>query len=141
MNTEFSYFSIAVKNIGEATDLYAKMLGLEIIEPPEESHEFGFVASRLGINGTGFIELLEPIDEKSAVSRFIETRGEGVYMISLEVDDLRETVKQVRSSGGRITGLDEGEEPSEDTLSVWIHPMSSKGVFIELRQSDKTSLK
>ena len=62
-------------------------------------------------------------------------------MISLEVDDLRETVKQVRSSGGRITGLDENEEPSKDTLSVWIHPMSSKGVFIELRQSDKTSLK
>ena len=137
MNTEFSYFSIAVKDIIQATDLYKNMLGLEVIDPPEESHEFGFVASRLGTNGTAFLELLEPTNERSAVSRFIETRGEGVYMISLEVENLKETIKRVRLSGGRITGLNENEEPSEDTISVWIHPLSSKGVFIELRQSSK----
>ncbi len=139
MNTEFSYFSIAVKNLNEATDLYTKMLGLEVMEQPEKSTEFGFLASRLGANGTGFLELLEPINENSAVSRFIETRGEGVYMISLEVENLRETVKQVRLSGGRITGIGETEEPSADTPSVWVHPMSSKGVFIELRQAGVTS--
>ena len=135
LNTKFGYFSLAVTSMTEATELYTKMLGLEVIEPPEESVEFGFLASRLGIGGSGFLELLEPTNETSAVSRFIKARGEGVYLISLEVDNLKDAVTQVRASGGKITGIAENEEPGPDTIGVWIHPTTTRGVFIELRES------
>jgi 4-hydroxyphenylpyruvate dioxygenase-like putative hemolysin len=122
LDTKFGYFSLAVTSITEATELYTKMLGLEVIEPPEESVEFGFMASRLGIGKNSFLELLESTNETSAVARFIKSRGEGVYLISLAVDNLKDAVRQVRASGGRITGIDENEEPGPDTTMVWIHP-------------------
>ena len=55
----------------------------------------------LGNGEDAFLELLEPTDPNSAVARFLKSHGEGVYLVSFNVENLEEAVKQVRANGGR----------------------------------------
>ena len=134
MINKLSFVCIAVNNLQEATGRYIDLFGLKVMQPPNDSTRFGFRNTFLG-NGKGpVVELLEPIDPDSAVAKFLKSRGEGVYLITFEVDDLREAVREVRAKGGRITGIDEDEEPGPTIDAVWVHPKSTHGVFIELLQ-------
>lgn len=125
-------FAIAVHSIKEAADLYARMFGLQVMQPPGAPSQYGFRNAFLGNGREAFIELLEPTDPNGAVARFLKSKGEGVYLVSFEVDNLKEAVRHVRANGGRITGLPEGEEPGPETRTVWVHPASAKGVFVQL---------
>ena len=121
---------IAVNDVQEAVDLYCKMFDLQLMKPVYESREYGFRSAWVGNGQDAFIELLEPTDPSSAVGRFLESRGEGVYLVEFDVDDLGEAVSHVRANGGRVTGIPEGEDPGPETHGVWVHPATTRGVFI-----------
>ena len=134
MLEKLTNFSIAVNSIDEAAELYGKMFGLELMRPAGPASAYGFKAAWLG-NGTDeFIELLEPTDDNLGVARFLKSRGEGVYLVAFDVEDLAESVRQVRANGGRVAGVSEGEDPGPDTNVVWVHPATTKGVFIQLQR-------
>ena len=48
--------------------------------------------------------------------------------MSIEVDDIKETVKQIQEQGGRVT-MDE-----QSSNTAWVHPTSSNFAFMELTQ-------
>ena len=54
--------------------------------------------------------------------------GEGIYLVSIEVDDIKETVKQIQEQGGRVT-MDE-----QSSNTAWVHPTSSNFAFMEITQ-------
>ena len=135
MLKKLTNFSLAVNSIEEATELYGKLFGLTLMRPKSEPSALGFRTAWLGNGEDQFIELLEPSDPNSAVARFLNSRGEGVYLICFDVDDLAASVREVRANGGRITGLAEGEEPGPNTRVVWVHPATTKGVFIQLQRT------
>ena len=128
------YFSVAVTNIDEGIKLYQDMFGLKQMTPIRDTR-WGFRASYLGDGKTSFIEIVQPIDPNSALARHMKERsrpqnpsGEGVYVIGVEVDDLKATIKQIREHGGKVT-----EQP-ESPNSAWVHPLSTKYALIELVQ-------
>ena len=129
-------FTIAVHDIQEGIDLYCKMFDLQLMRPISAPSQYGFRAAWLGNGSEDFIELLEPTDPNGALGRFLTSKGEGVYLVSFDVDDLAEAVRHVRANGGRITGILEGEEPGADTRVVWVHPATTKGVYIQLTRQD-----
>ena len=60
----------------------------------------------MGDGQKAFIEIIEPTNPNSALSRFMEERarpqnphGEGVYIIGVDVDDLEATIKNIRYFG------------------------------------------
>ena len=55
-------------------------------------------------------------------------KGEGMYMVCLEVDDIEATIKNIEEKGGRI----QREEGNSNV--AWVHPLGTKMVFIELQQ-------
>ena len=56
-------------------------------------------------------------------------KGEGGYLIAIEVDDLEATLAHIESKGGTVIR-------SDGTSSiVWVHSPSAKMVFIELPQA------
>ena len=61
---------------------------------------------------------------KSAVGRSIESRGEGVHTIAMEVDDLETTVKHLQDNGVQLIGV--------GTPQVFIHPKSANGLLVQL---------
>lgn len=134
MITGLSFASIAVRDLQQATDQYCLLFGLEVMQPPNDYTRLGFRNTFLGNGQQVMIELIEPLGPDSPITKFLDSRGEGLYLITFEVDDLPQAVKDVRVGGGHITGIPEGQEPRPNTDMVWVHPKSAHGVFIELLQ-------
>ena len=120
---------VAVNDIEEAKKVYADNFGMETFNEGELPL-LGIKNAFLQIGDT-VIEFIEPLDkEDSVVSKFLEKRGEGMYMIALEVDNIDETVESLQKKGIRLISAD--AESREKGIPVYIHPKSTKGILIEL---------
>ena len=89
----------------------------------------------LGNGEQSLIELIQPSGDDSNLGRFMKERampsnpnGEGIYMVSIEVDDIEKTVEQIKEQGGRITQNE--QTPNE----AWVHPTSANFAFLGLVQ-------
>lgn len=119
--------SVVVRNLDAAVERFTRLFGLKV-HRQGESAEFGFKNAILP-TGIGHIELLEPTDPTKAVGRFLEKRGEGVYLVGFEVADIPGAVAHLRQQGVRV------DHPRPDL--AWIHPRETHGVFIELRKPER----
>ena len=83
------------------------------------------VSRAVGIlkNG-GFIEIVAPLNDDSAVGKAVASRGEGLHTMALEVDDLDATIKDLESNGVQLIGV--------GSPQVFIHPKSANGILVQL---------
>jgi methylmalonyl-CoA/ethylmalonyl-CoA epimerase len=119
--------SVVVRDIDKAIETFTRLYGLRVSERGE-SKEFGFKNAILP-TGIGHIELLQPTDPDKAVGKFLAKRGEGVYLVGFEVDDIPGGVKHLEAQGARV------DARREDI--AWVHPQDSHGLFVELRKRPK----
>lgn len=128
---QIEHIGIAVKNIENANELYAKLFG-------KPSYKTEVVASE-GVKTSFFkvgdnkIELLEGLDENSIISRFIEKKGEGIHHIAFEVENINEEINRLKAEGFVILN-DVPKQGADNKLVVFLHPKSANGVLIELCQ-------
>ncbi len=125
------HIASVVKNLDEAVELYERAFGLKpacIETLPEQ----GVKAALIPIGEQGEIELLEPIDAQSGVAKFLESRGEGIHHICLEVDDVDKELELLAAKGVGL--IDKKGRPGLAGKVGFIHPKSMKGVLIELAQ-------
>jgi methylmalonyl-CoA/ethylmalonyl-CoA epimerase len=125
------HIGIAVGDLSQALAFYRDALGLDI-EPPEEVPSQRVRAHFVPV-GEAAIELLEPTSADSPIAKFIEKRGPGVHHVTLRVDDIRETLGRLKARGVRL--IDETpREGAEGALIAFVHPASTHGVLVELKQ-------
>jgi methylmalonyl-CoA/ethylmalonyl-CoA epimerase len=125
---------IAVNSIGEATKDYSERFGFKITRTGELPRE-GIKNAILPL-GDAVIEFIEPIDhEQGAVAKFLQNRGEGVYMMGWEVDNLDDTIRSLREKGVRLINAE--PEARAKGANVFIHPKSAHGLMIELIEKPK----
>ena len=128
---QIEHIGIAVKNIENANELYAKLFG-------KPSYKTEVVASE-GVKTSFFkvgdnkIELLEGLDENSIISRFIEKKGEGIHHIAFEVENINEEINRLKAEGFVILN-EVPKQGADNKLVVFLHPKSANGVLIELCQ-------
>jgi methylmalonyl-CoA/ethylmalonyl-CoA epimerase len=128
------HIGIAVKNFSESNALYNKLLGIapyktELVESEAVNTSF------FKVGGTK-IELLEGTTPDSAISKFIEKRGEGIHHIAFEVADILAEMERLRNEGFIL--LNEAPKKGADNkLVCFVHPKSANGVLIELTQEIK----
>lgn len=124
------HIGIAVESLKEAVATY-EALGLKATSEEEVAGEDVRVAM-LPLGDTR-LELIEPTSETSAIAKFLRRRGQGIHHIALEVEDIEVACKELRAEGLRLVY----EEPrvGEGGSKVnFVHPASSHGVLIELRE-------
>ena len=63
------------------------------------------------------------------VAKFIERRGEGVMLISFNVDSTRRSMDELKQKGYSFIG---GPRPFRDCEFAFIHPRTVNGVLLEL---------
>ena len=63
------------------------------------------------------------------VARFIEKNGEGVMLISFNVDNTRESIAELQGKGYPFIG---GPRPFREGEFAFIHPKKMNGVLLEL---------
>ena len=138
-NTEMSpavpiidHVGIAVNSLENAIPRWTAVLGSE--PAGEELVVSEGVRVAFFGEGSGRVELLEPMDADSPIARHLDRRGEGVHHVCLAVDDLDATLADLRSQGVEpippaVRGGSEGSRVS------FLHPRTMGGVLLELRES------
>jgi methylmalonyl-CoA/ethylmalonyl-CoA epimerase len=125
------HIGIAVKNFSEANALYFKLLGVEPYKTEFVESE-AVNTSFFRVGGTK-IELLEGTTPDSAISKFIEKRGEGIHHIAFEVEDILAEMERLKGEGFILLN-ETPKKGADNKLVCFVHPKSANGVLIELTQ-------
>ncbi len=128
---KIEHIGIAVSDLAAAEKVYELLLNTQVYK--RESVESEHVTTSFLRNGPNKIELIESASEESAISKFIEKKGEGVHHIAFAVADIRKEMDRLRNEGFRLLS----EEPkvgADNKLVCFVHPKSANGVLIELCQ-------
>lgn len=80
-------------------------------------------------SGNGYLEIVSPLGKNSPVEKFLDERGEGLFLISLEVADLGNAVGMLRDRGVRVGDPVPG---SDGNTLAFISPRNTHGVSIQL---------
>jgi methylmalonyl-CoA/ethylmalonyl-CoA epimerase len=131
MKVVLDHIGIAVKDLDTALAFYRDALGLEI-EPPEEVPS-QHVRAHVAAVGEARLELLEATAPASPIAKFIDKRGAGLHHVTLRVPDIRAVVARLRAHG--VNMIDDEPRPGAGgSLIAFVHPASTGGVLVELKQ-------
>lgn len=131
---KLEHIGIAVKDLNASNDLYEKLLGKKHykIEEVESEH----VLTSFFKAGKTKIELLQATNDDSAISKFIEKRGEGIHHIAFRVKDIVSERQRLIEEGFRCLN-DEPKKGADNMLVCFFHPKDTNGVLVELCQRIK----
>ena len=125
---KIDHVCIAVKNLDEARKTWEPIFGKT---KPDDSYvdELERIkVARYWLGEVGF-ELMESTTPDGEVAKFIEKRGEGVMVISLNVDNTRKAMEELKEKNYPFIG---GARPFRDCEFAFIHPKKVNGVLLEL---------
>ena len=80
--------------------------------------------------GESKVELVQPTDDTTGVSRFLESKGEGFHHVCFEVANLAETLLRLEIDGLEL--IDTAPRKGAEGPVAFIHPRSCHGVLVEL---------
>ena len=104
-------------------DLYAS----EIIEPAGSHLRIAKLPA-----GNAYVELLQPLTPDHRVAERIAERGQGMFSVSLEVDDIDAAVRDLRAKGVDVSDPEPGVWPG--TRVARVHKVAANGVSVQLLQ-------
>ena len=128
------HIGIAVKNLAESNQLFESLFGKSAYK--KETVEVESVSTTFFKVGDTKIELLEATDPDSAISKFIDKRGEGIHHIAFEVEDIKSEMKRLKEEGF-ILLRDEPFRGADNKLVCFLHPKSVNHILVDLCQEIK----
>ena len=79
------------------------------------------------------IEILEPTGPLTPIGKFLEKRGQGIQQLCLAVDDIEEMIVHLVNNGVRM--IDSvPRKGAHNSIIAFVHPKSTGGILIELKQ-------
>lgn len=131
---KIEHIGIAVRDLEKSNALFKALLGTAPYKEEEVISEQ--VKTSFFRMGESKIELLEATGAESAISRFIDKKGEGIHHIAFEVQDIRAEMQRLAAEGFQLLN-DEPKRGADDKWVCFLHPKSANGVLVELCQSIK----
>jgi len=125
---KIDHICIAVRNVEEARKVWEPVLGKSKPDDTYIDEREKIKVARYWIGEVGF-ELMESTSPEGEVAKFIERRGEGVMVVSLNVDHTRSAMEELEAKGYPFIG---GPRPFRDCEYAFIHPKKMNGVLLEL---------
>ncbi len=134
MTLKIEHIGIAVNDIEKSNQLFKTLLGSNPYKSEEVFVE-GVIVSFFK-TGDSKIELLQALNEKSPIARFIEKKGEGIHHIAFEVDDIIASMAEMEKLGFELLSK-EPKMGADNKLICFLHPKTTNGILIELCQERK----
>ena len=125
---KLDHICIAVKNLDEARRIWEPVLGKLKPDDAYVDELEKIRVARYWLGEIGF-ELMESTTPDGHVARFIEKRGEGVMVVSLNVDDTRKAMDELKRKDYPFIG---GARSFRDCEFAFMHPKKMNGVLLEL---------
>jgi methylmalonyl-CoA/ethylmalonyl-CoA epimerase len=130
---KMDHICIAVKDLEAAKKVWEPLLGKAgpddaYVDEPEKIR-----VARYWVGEIGF-ELMESTTPDGDVAKFIEKRGEGVMLISFNVNNTRQAVEELKGKGFLFIPDHKGEiaRPFRDCEFAFVHPKKLNGVLTEI---------
>jgi methylmalonyl-CoA/ethylmalonyl-CoA epimerase len=125
---KIDHICIAVKDLQQARKVWEPVLGKsgpddEYIDELEK-----IKVARYMLGEVGF-ELMESTTPDGDVAKFIEKRGEGIMLISFNVNNTRKAIAELKDMGYPLIG---GARPFRDCEFAFLHPKKMNGVLLEV---------
>ena len=131
--TQIDHVAIAVNDLEAAVEYYRRAFGAEVHH--REVVERDGVEEVLLKVGESYLQLTTGLRADSAISLFLERRGEGIHHVGYRVDNCAEALAAIVAAGGRA--IDPEPRPgSRGTTVAFVHPKGSFGTLIELVQEN-----
>jgi methylmalonyl-CoA/ethylmalonyl-CoA epimerase len=125
---ELDHVGVAVANLEKALPRWRTILGAPTREPEEVPTQHVRVVFLEG--GKPPIELIEPTDPQSPVTRFLATRGEGVHHLAFSVPNVDRALDDLVRRGERVVDRT-GRSGSRGRRVGFAHPSAFGGVLVE----------
>ena len=122
------HVAIAVNNLDEAVKNYQKVLNADKVEVEVVENEKVRVAM-INLEDSR-IELMEPTEESSTISKYLKDHGEGIHHIAITADNIEQDLSRASAKGMKILG--QIRKWSYGRKITFIHPKSLNGVLVEL---------
>lgn len=124
---KIDHICIAVRDLAQARKVWEPIFGQgpddEYVDEPEKIN-----VARYHLGEVGF-ELMESTSPDGDVAKFIDKRGEGVMLVSFNVDNTRAAMDELKSKGYPFIG---GARKFRDCEFAFLHPKKVNGVLLEL---------
>jgi methylmalonyl-CoA/ethylmalonyl-CoA epimerase len=122
------HVAIAVNDLDQAIKNYQKVLNSDRIEVEIVENEKVKVAM-INLQDTR-IELMEPTEPSSTISKYLEKHGEGIHHIAITADNIEQDLSRASANGMKLLG--DLREGSYGRKIIFFHPKSLNGVLLEL---------
>jgi methylmalonyl-CoA epimerase len=126
-------FNIAVNDLEAATTRYEALLG--IAGKPLAPGDFAFpglIGTRFDFGGLAVI-LITSTEPDTAVAKFLATKGEGLFLVSLKTSDMGAAVAGLKEQG--IAPLLDPARETKYGAVTFVHPKSANGVQLEILET------
>ena len=125
---KIDHICVAVKDLEQAKTVWEPMLGKTGPDDAYVDENEKIRVARYYIGEVGF-ELMESTSPDGEVAKFIANRGEGVMLVSFNVDSTREAIQELKDRDYPVIG---GARPFRDGEFAFIHPKKMNGVLTEV---------
>jgi methylmalonyl-CoA/ethylmalonyl-CoA epimerase len=125
------HVAIAVHDIAEVMKIFQEKLGLSL----EYEEDFPQYKTKIAMYPVGetYLELLEATAHGSDVAKWIGEKGQGLYHICLEVDDIDGALAELKAKGVGL--LDEKPRTGHGGSRIaFLDPRSTANVLVELAE-------
>lgn len=125
---KIDHICIAVKDLEAARKIWEPILGKTQPDDSYVDDSEKIRVARYWLGEVGF-ELMESTTPDGDVAKFIEKKGEGVMVVSLNVDNTEGAMDELKAKGYQFIG---GPRSFRDCKFAFIHPRQVNGVLLEL---------
>jgi methylmalonyl-CoA/ethylmalonyl-CoA epimerase len=130
--------NVAVRDLDQATKKYEEFFGVKSIPITKEYFAFpGLDGVEFNIGGFR-VNLIASTQEGTPIAKFLETRGEGLFLLSVEVDDLKRAIREANEKGFDFLLKESANGPFGSVN--FIHPRLMSGVQVELYEPSEQML-
>jgi methylmalonyl-CoA/ethylmalonyl-CoA epimerase len=132
--TALDHIGIAVPDLDAAIAWYHDHLGMIVLHE-EVNDDQGIREAMLSVRGAPVgspqVQLMAPIDDSSAIAKFLDKRGPGLQQLAYRVSDLDQLTTRLNDKGIRLL-YDAPRRGTAKSRINFIHPKDAGGVLIEL---------
>ncbi len=131
--SKIDHICLAVRDLAAARRTYEEVLGLELdCEYIAESEKIKVARYYIGEVA---LELMESTSPDGEVAKFIARRGEGVFLLSYQVDDVEEKMAELKAAGHEL--IDDRPRELFGNRYAFINPPDRMcGVLTEIIDGD-----
>jgi methylmalonyl-CoA/ethylmalonyl-CoA epimerase len=130
---KIDHICIAVKDLEAARRVWEPILGkvgpdVSYVDEIERLRVHRYLVGEVGF------EIMESIQPGAEVDTFIASRGEGIFLIALNVDDTRAAAEELKQGDYHLVcePRKAPTPPFDQCEYTFVHPRSANGVLLEL---------